>query len=201
MLSCFNAGNKPTYAHRIHGTTQRKRKVKPDRRPPEEVIEDDWKRDFRNAERRKVIKRQTAQKRDSLVDSLLIAKEVIDGHAKNKQFEKKANERRRVIHKCCAAAPGSDQNNRRLSFSDELEVGCSVVKPNWDHKRSLEKSKQKRHSIKEQLAGKRRPSLLEEIGVARDVIVDSERRKWALPPEIAQEVSLCLLLTSFMPNV
>lgn len=156
-----------------------------------EVLVDDWLRDSRNVERRKIIKRQSFEKRHSLADSLLIAKSVIDGHAKNKQFEKKASERRRVI-KCCGSAPGSLTGERRMSFADELQAARSVIVPTWDYKESLEKSKEKCRTIKDTFAGKRRPSLLEEIGFAKDVIVDSERRKYELPPAIVEEVSVLL---------
>lgn len=147
------------------------------------IIAEDRKRDSRNAERRKIIKRQTYPRRNSLADSLLIAKAVIDGYAQNKNFEKKAKERRRVISQCC-----SDQKERRMSFADDLKMACEVVAPKWNQKQRLEKSKEKCRSIKEKFSGKRRPSLLEEIEVARDVIVDSERRERALPPEVVQEV-------------
>ena len=160
----------------------------------EEVAEeanDDKMRDSRNWERRKIIRRQTSQRRHSLADSIMIAKSVIDGHAKNKQFEKRASERRRVI-KCCRSAPGSVSGERRMSFADELQTACSVIVPRWDYKQSLERSKGKCRTIKEQFSGKRRPSLLEEIGVAKDVIVDSERRKYALPPAVVEEVSSLL---------
>ena len=152
------------------------------------ILADDWQRDPRNAERRKVIKRETNQRRESLADSLLIAKGIIDGHAKNKQYEKKAKERRRVIKTRCSA-PGSNRNQRRLSFLEELQTAQEVVAPKWDYKQSVERSKNKCRAIKKQFAGKRRPSLQEEIGVARDVIVDSERRKRSLPTEVVQEVN------------
>ena len=164
------------------------------------ILADDWQRDPRNAERRKVIKRETNQRRDSLVDSLLIAKRVIDGHAKNKQFEKKAKERRRVIKTRCSA-PGSYQNQRRLSFLEELQTAQEVVVPKWDHRESVERSKMKCRAIKQQFTGKRRPSLQEEIGVARDVIVDSERRKRSLPAEVVQEVKFIILLFVFCINL
>ena len=153
-----------------------------------QIIADDKKRDSRNAERRKIIKQKTTQRRDSLVDSITIAKTVLDGHAKNKQFEKKASERRRVI-KQCSSAPGplTGENNRarRLSFSEELQTGCSVIAPNLDHKESLERSKEKCRKIKDQFSGKRRRSLAEEIGVAKDVIVDS-KKQYEIPPVVVE---------------
>ena len=142
-------------------------------------------------EKRKIIKRQSFQTRHSLADSLLIAKSVIDGYAKNKEFERKASERRRVI-KCCNSAHGSDAGKRRMSFVDELQEAQSVIVPEWDYKESLERSKEKCRTIKDTFAGKRRPSLLEEIGVAKDVIVDSEKRKHKLPPAVVEEVSFTL---------
>ena len=153
-----------------------------------EVLIDDWLRDPRDVERRKIIKRQSFEKRHSLADSLLIAKSVIDGHAKNKKFEKKASERRRVIKSCGSALTQS--GGRRTSFADEIQTARSVIVPAWDYKESLERSKEKCRTIKDTFAGKRRPSLLEEIGVAKNVIVDSEKRKYELPPAVVEEVSI-----------
>ena len=154
-----------------------------------QVLVDDWLRDSRNVERRKIIKRQSFQKRHSLADSLLIAKSVIDGHAKNKQFEKKASERRRVI-KCCGSDLASASGKQRMSFADELQTARSVIIPSWGYKESLERSKEKCRTIRDMFAGKRRPSLLEEIGAAKDVIVDSEKRKCELPPAVVEEVGV-----------
>lgn len=157
-----------------------------------DVLIDDWLRDSRNVERRKIIKRQTSQKRHSLSDSLLLAKSVIDGFAKNKQFEEKASERRRVI-KCSGSPLASASGKWRRSFTEELQAARSVIIPTRDYKESLEKAKEKCRTIKDTFAGKRRPSLLEEIGVAKDVIVDSERRKcmYELPPAVVEEVTSC----------
>jgi len=157
-----------------------------------DVLIDDWLRDARNVERRKIIKRQTSQRRHSLSDSLLLAKSVIDGYAKNKQFEEKASERRRVI-KCSGSPFASGSGKRRRSFAEELQAARSVIIPTRDYKESLEKAKEKCRTIKDTFAGKRRPSLLEEIGVAKDVIVDSERRKcmYELPPAVVEEVTSC----------
>jgi len=164
-----------------------------------QVLMDDWLRDSRNVERRKIIKRQSFQKRHSLADSLLIAKSIIDGHAKNKPFEKKASERRRVI-KCCGSAPASASGERRMSFADELQAARSVIVPTWDYKESVERSKEKCRTIKDKFAGKRRPSLLDEIGVAKDVIVDSEKRKCVLPPAVVEEVSATSRLQQYITN-
>ncbi|CAH3196055.1 unnamed protein product, partial [Porites evermanni] len=165
-------------------------KVSPNQRSPDEIIAEDRRRDSRNAERRKIIKRQTSERRDSLVDSLWIAKNIIDGHSKNRHFETKASERRRVIKHCCGTEPDSVPNGRRVSFADELVIARLVVTPEWDYKQSVERSKEKCRAVKEQFAstGKRRPSLLEEIGVAKELIVDKEREKRSLPPEIVAEM-------------
>lgn len=170
-------------------------KVSSSQRSPDEIIAEDRRRDPRNAERRKIIKRQTSERRDSLFDSLWIAKNFIDGHSKNRQFEKKASERRRVIKRCCCTDPVSGPNGRRMSFADELVTACLVIIPKWDYKQSVERSKEKRRAVKEQFAstGKRRPSLQEQIGVAKELIVDKEREKRSLPPEIVAEVVLCFL--------
>ena len=128
-------------------------------------------------ERRKIIKQQTSQRRASLADSIAIAKSVIDGHSKNEQFERKASERRRVI-KQCTSAPGSSVwgRQRSMSFHQELQTGCSVILPGADHQKSVEKSKDSCRIIKDRSAGKERRSLAEEIGDAKKVIVDSERK-------------------------
>ncbi|KAJ7363496.1 hypothetical protein OS493_009651 [Desmophyllum pertusum] len=65
-----------------------------------------------------------------------------------------------------------------MSFEDELQTACSVIAPAWDYKESVERSKEKCRTIKSSFSCKKRPSLLDEIGVAKDVIVDSERRKY-----------------------
>ena len=170
--------------------------MSPNQRSPDEIIAEDRRRDSRNAERRKIIKRQTSERRDSLVDSLWIAKNIIDGHSKNRHFETKASERRRVMKHCCGTEPDSVPNGRRISFADELVIARLVVTPEWDYKQSVERSKEKCRAVKEQFAstGKRRPSLLEEIGVAKELIVDKEREKRSLPAEIVAEVVLCFLL-------
>ena len=165
-------------------TNRNKKKTKDD------VISDDRKRDSRNVERRKIIKQQTSQRRASLADSIAIAKSVIDGHSKNEQFEKKASERRRVIKHCTSASGSSTgEKQRSMSFSQELQTGCSVILPSADHKKSLERSKDRCRTIKNQSTGKRRRSLAEEIGVAKKVIVDSER-KYEIPPAVVEEVSV-----------
>ena len=164
-----------------------------------EVLVDDWLRDPRNVERRKIIKRQSFEKRQSLADSLQFAKSVIDGHAKNKQFEKKASERRRVI-KLGGSAP-AESGGRRMSFADEIQAACSVILPDLDYKESLERSNEKRRAIKDIFAGKRRPSLLEGIGVAKDIIVDRERRKYQLPPAVVEEVGVSSRLPKYIINI
>lgn len=167
------------------------------RRPPDKVIAEDRKRDFRNAERRKVIKRKTSEKRGSLVDSLLTAKEVIDGDTKDREFEEKASERRRKIQQRSSypGAPGDD-NKRRKSFADQVQSACSVIKPNWDDDEKLEQSKETCRKIKNQIAGKRRPSLLDQIQVAKEVIEDREKKySYALATNAIKEVIFVMPLS------
>ena len=151
----------------------------------DEIIAEDKKRDSRNAERRKIIKKQTSEKRNSLADSLMIAKTFIDEHAKNKEYEEKASERRQKI-KQHSSFPGtpSAQNKRRKSFAEEIQSACSVITPRWNDIEKKEESKEKCRQIKNQIADKRKPSLLDEIEVAKKVILDSE-------PDLGQ-VSLVL---------
>ena len=154
----------------------------------DEVISDDKKRDSRNVERRKIIRQQTSQRRDTLTDSLAIAKLIIEGHSKNKDFEKKASERRRVIKHCTSPLRSlTGEKQRSMSFFQELQTGCSVILPSADHQKSVEKSKARRRTIKDHSAGKRRPSLTEEIADAKKVIVDSER-KYEISPAQVKEV-------------
>ena len=146
------------------------------RRPRDEIVVDDKKRDSRNLERRKVIKRRTSEKRGSLVDSLLIAKNVIDSHTQNKEYEDKAAERRQQI-KQRNSDPGPQANDRRrTSFAEEVQSARSVIKPNWDDDEKLEQTKEKCREIKHQISAKHRPSLLDEIEVAREVIRASEKK-------------------------
>ena len=153
-----------------------------------DVISKDKKRDSRNVERRKIIKQQTSQRKGSLADSITIAKSVIDGCSKNKQFEKKASERRRVIKQSTSSPTSSTgEKQRSMSFFQELETACEVILPSADHQKSVEKSKDRRRTIKDQSAGKRRRSLAEEIGDAKKVIVDSER-KYEVSPAVVEEV-------------
>ena len=150
-----------------------------------DVIFDDKKRDFRNVERRKIIKQQTSQRRGSLVDSISIAKSIIDGHSKNRQFEKKASERRRVIKQSMS---GLGQRQRSMSFIEELQTGRSVILPSEDYQNSVERSKDRCRAIKDRSSRKMRQTLTEEIGDAKKVIVDSER-KFEIPPAVVGEVS------------
>ena len=150
-------------------------------------------RDPRNAERRKIIKQQTSQRRESLADSITIAKSIIDDHAKNKQFEKKASQRRRIIKHCTS----TNGNKRRMSLVQELQTGCSVIAPNGIQQESLERLNEKCRLTKEQLAGKRKLSLSEEIGVAENVIVDSEKNLEVRSQAIVQQVSSSSLEKSF----
>ena len=146
---------------------------------------DDRKRDFRNAERRRIIKRHTSERKNSLLDSLTTAKSLIYGHSKNKEFEKKASERRRVIKGC-----ESELLPQSITFADEIQTACSVIVPKWNHRESLRKSKEKCQAMKNQFSGKRKPSLTEEIKFAREIIVDSERRKYEIPAEVIEEVGI-----------
>ena len=132
----------------------------------------------------------TSQRGDSLVNSLLTAKAIIDGHAKNKEFEEKAYERRHKI-KQFNSIPGAplDSSKRRTSFKEEIQNACSVITPHWADDIKLEQSKEKCRRIKDEIAGKRRPSLLDEIQVAKSVIMESPK-KYALRPALVEEVRL-----------
>lgn len=154
-------------------------------RTTKDVTTDDRKRDFRNAERRRIIKRHTSERKNSLLDSLTTAKLLIYGHSKNKEFEKKASERRRVIKGC-----ESELLPQSIAFADEIQTACSVIVPKWNHRESLRKSKEKCQAMKNQFSGKRKPSLTEEIKFAREIIVDSERRKYEIPAEVIEEVGI-----------
>lgn len=154
-------------------------------RTTKDVTTDDRKRDFRNAERRRIIKRHTSERKNSLLDSLTTAKSLIYGHSKNKEFEKKASERRRVIKGC-----ESELLPQSITFADEIQTACSVIVPKWNHRESLRKSKEKCQAMKNQFSGKRKPSLTEEIKFAREIIVDSERRKYEIPAEVIEEVGI-----------
>lgn len=154
-------------------------------RTTKDVIKDDRQRDFRNAERRKIIKRHTSERKNSLLDSLTTAKLLIYGHSKNKEFEKKASERRRVI-KCCE----SELLPQSITFADEIQTAYSVIVPKWNHRESLRKSKEKCQAMKNQFSCKRKPSLAEEIKFAREIIVDSERRKYEIPAAVIEEVGI-----------
>lgn len=182
--------NRQPCSRKVHQTYQTEATSdKKDIKTKENTIFEDKMRDSRNAEMRKIIKQQTSQRRQSLADSITIAKSVIDGHAKNKQFEKKAAERRRVIKHCTSTPESSTGEKKRcMSFAEELQTGRSVITPTKDHTKSLERSKERCRQIKDQCSGKRRRSLVEEIGVAKEIIVDSER-KYVIPPAVVEEVS------------
>ena len=134
------------------------------------IVAEDKIRDSRNAERRKIIQRQTSKKRGSLVDNLLVAKGIIDGFGKNKKFEKQASERRRKIKE------SSGQRKRRKSFVEELQSACSVITPDWDKNEKMVQSKDNRRRIKNRMDKSRRSSLLDEIQVAKAVIVGDEKK-------------------------
>ena len=157
-------------------------------RPRYQVLYEDRQRDLRNAERRQVIKQQSAQKRNSLVDSLMVAKAIIDDHARNKEYEEKALERRQKIKQNSEFSSGRlGQKKRRLSFAEEVQNACGVITPNWQDNERQEQSKAKRRKIKHEISGKRRPSLLDEIQVAKSVIMESPK-KYVLHPRLVEEV-------------
>ena len=118
-----------------------------------DVVSDDKRRDYRNLERRKIIKQQTSQRRGSLVDSISIAKSIIDGQSKNKQFEEKASERRRVIKQSMS---GYGERPRSMSFFEELQTGCSVILPSEDYQNSVKRSKDRCRTIKDRSSSKMR---------------------------------------------
>ena len=150
-----------------------------------DVVSDDKSRDYRNVERRKIIKQQTSQRRGSLVDSISIAKSIIDGQSKNKQYEKKASERRRVIKQSMS---GYGERPRSMSFIEELQTGCSVILPCEDYQNSVERSKDRCRTIKDRSSSKIRQTLAEEIEDAKKIIVDSERKD-EITPAVVGEVS------------
>ena len=151
-----------------------------------DVVSDDKRRDYRNVERRKIIKQQTSQRRGSLVDSISIAKSIIDGQSKNKQFEKKASERRRVIKQSMYSF---GERQRTMPFFEELQTGRSVILPSEDYQNSVKRSKDRCRTIKDRSSRKmRRQTLAEEIEDAKKVIVDSERKD-EITPAVVGEVS------------
>ena len=144
--------------------------------PHDKIIAEDRRRDPRNAERRKIIKRKTSDRRSSLIKSILAAKSVIDGYAKNKNFEDIASERRQKIKMGSSYLEHeATRNGRRKSFSEEVQSACSVIRPSWFDKEKMERAKENLRIVKSQISGKRRPSLLDEIQVAKEVILKSER--------------------------
>ena len=155
-----------------------------------EIIADDRKRDARNAERRKIIKRETEPRRKSFVDSLVLARGIIGGYSSNKPYEKKAKERRNVIKRTCEVAQSrTGHEKRKMSFSEELQLAKDVVTPRWDYRQSMVRSLEKCRNLRDQFADRRCPSLQEQIGAAKEVIVESERRKRSIPEELLWEVS------------
>ncbi|XP_029185920.2 uncharacterized protein LOC114953738 [Acropora millepora] len=154
-----------------------------------EIIADDRKRDARNAERRKIIKRETEPRRKSFVDSLVLARGIIGGYSSNKPYEKKAKERRNVIKRTCEVAQSrTGHQKRKMSFSEELQLAKDVVTPRWDYRQSMVRSLEKCRNLRDQFADRRRPSLQEQIGAAKEVIVESERRKRCIPEELLWEM-------------
>lgn len=153
-----------------------------------DVMADGKRRDSRNSEMRRLIKKQSSQRRNSLVDSITIAKSIIGDYAKNKEFEKKAARRRHIIKECCSGLE-SDKglNKKRVSFADELEIACSVIEPDSPYRERLEHSKEKRRAIKEQTSGKRRASLSDDIEIAKSIILESPKR-YSLPLNLVEEM-------------
>ena len=144
--------------------------------PHDKIIAEDRRRDPRNAERRKIIKRKTSDRRSSLIKSILAAKGVIDGYAENKIFEDIASERRQKIKMGSSYLKDeATRNSRGKSFSEEVQSACSVVRPSWHDEETRERVKEKRRMVKTQISKKRRLSLRDEIQVAKGVILDGER--------------------------
>ena len=142
-------------------------------RPVKEVLADDRKRDWRNAERRHIIKEETSQRRDSLIDSLLIAKDIMNAHARNKEHEQKASERRHKIQQYNNfLAETLGKNNRRLSFADEVNNAYFMIAPKSAAAGSKEKARKTRRKIKKELSRKRRASFQNQIQVAQSAIMD-----------------------------
>ena len=140
-------------------------------RPLQDVLADDRKRDWRNAERRKIVKQQTSQRRDSLIESLLIAREIIASQTRNKENEQKASDRRHKINKYNSfLAENLGQNKRRLSFADEVNNACLMIAPDFVSNDVADKAKETRRKIKKEISNKRRPSFLDEIQVAQSAI-------------------------------
>ena len=146
-------------------------------RPVQEVVADDRKRDWRNAERRHIIKEQTSQRRGSLIDSLLIAKDILSSQARNKEYERKASERRHKIQQYNNFLDGElTKNNRRLSFADEVNNACFMIAPKSVSNVSEEKPKKTRRKIRKEISNKRRPSFLDQIQLAQSAIMDQNYR-------------------------
>ena len=142
-------------------------------RSVQEVLADDRKRDWRNAERRHIIKQQTSKRRDSLIDSLLIAKDIVDSHARNKEYEQKASKRRHKIQQYNRFLAGTlGKNKRRLSLADEVNNACFMIAPKSVAIDSKEKARKTRRKIKKELSRKRRASFLNQIQVAQSTILD-----------------------------
>ena len=162
-----------------------------EKRSPDKVVAEDKRRDSRNAERRKIIKRKTSETRESLVANLLVAKAIIDGYAKNKEFEEKASQRRQKIKKFNSfSGTPTGRSERRKSFAEQVQSACSVITPGWNDNEKMEQSKEKCRKIKRKLAEKRGSSLLDEIQVAKDEIVGHEKKySYALPSAAVTEVT------------
>ena len=132
----------------------------------------------RSKEKRRVIKRQTSDRRSSFGENISAARSIILGQSKSDIFEKKASERRRVIREAIAAhKAASGQRRHSLPLLEEIETARRVITPGQKHKDSVERASEKCRTIRSQLSAMRRPSFAQEIEVAKSVIVDMERIK------------------------
>ena len=126
------------------------------------------------------------------MDSLLIAKEIIDAQARTKEHEQKASERRQKIHKYNSFLAGTlGQNKRRLSFADEVNNACLAIAPNFVGTESVPgKAKETRRKIKRELSRKRRPSFSDQIQVAQSAILDYQKKIPSRPTQ-NEQVRVC----------
>lgn len=149
---------------------------------------DDRRRDSRNWETRRLIKEESSHRRDSLVDSITIAKSIIADSTKNRKFEERASRRRHIIKECSQGSESETEVKRkRVSFAEELETAYSVIAPDSIYRQRLENSREKRLAIREQTSGKRRASLADDIEIAKAIIFESPK-KYTLPVSLVQQV-------------
>ena len=199
MIIIVNLRQKISYFDSISAVTRKPAKVtkglrkhvkgvldRTSSRSVQEVLREDRRRDYRNVERRKMIHKLTCQRNNSLLHSLLAAKEIIEEYGKNKAFEERASERRHKI-KQFNSFPGAPNQPRRHSFIEEIQNACLVLSPSMVDNIKLEQTKERCRRIKNEIASKRRPSLLEEIEVAKSVIMKNPH-KYALNSGLVEEV-------------